>query len=114
MFSMSLEVSGAMSRFSIMSCSLMSVSLIEKEICVEKNCNSRESNPGLIRGRDLSYHLTTIARRRPPPFAFSFVNTVISSTNTTQLFLTSSLVSHKRRSAHSVGLTTVEVGTLKL
>ena len=24
-------------------------------------CNSRESNPGLIRGRDLSYHLTTIA-----------------------------------------------------
>ena len=26
-----------------------------------KKCNSRESNPGLIRGRDLSYHLTTIA-----------------------------------------------------
>ena len=28
----------------------------------EKECNSRESNPGLIRGRDLSYHLTTIAQ----------------------------------------------------
>ena len=27
----------------------------------KKRCNSRESNPGLIRGRDLSYHLTTIA-----------------------------------------------------
>lgn len=27
----------------------------------KRNCNSRESNPGLIRGRDLSYHLTTIA-----------------------------------------------------
>ena len=27
----------------------------------KKECNSRESNPGLIRGRDLSYHLTTIA-----------------------------------------------------
>ena len=27
----------------------------------KKQCNSRESNPGLIRGRDLSYHLTTIA-----------------------------------------------------
>ena len=27
----------------------------------KRECNSRESNPGLIRGRDLSYHLTTIA-----------------------------------------------------
>ena len=32
----------------------------------KKNCNSRESNPGLIRGRDLSYHLTTIAVIRVP------------------------------------------------
>ena len=33
-------------------------------LCFKKEkeeCNSRESNPGLIRGRDLSYHLTTIA-----------------------------------------------------
>ena len=36
MFSTSLGVSGATSRFSIMSCSLMSVSLIEKEMCIEK------------------------------------------------------------------------------
>ena len=28
---------------------------------LKRECNSRESNPGLIRGRDLSYHLTTIA-----------------------------------------------------
>ena len=27
----------------------------------KKDCSSRESNPGLIRGRDLSYHLTTTA-----------------------------------------------------
>ena len=27
----------------------------------KKDCSSRESNPGLIRGRDLSYHLTTSA-----------------------------------------------------
>ena len=33
--------------------------------------NSRESNPGLIRGRDLSYHLTTIALFYFPPLTFS-------------------------------------------
>ena len=30
----------------------------------KRECNSRESNPGLIRGRDLSYHLTTIALQK--------------------------------------------------
>ena len=34
-------------------------------------CNSRESNPGLIRGRDLSYHLTTIAPLPIPFIAYS-------------------------------------------
>ena len=32
-----------------------------RELKRGRECNSRESNPGLIRGRDLSYHLTTIA-----------------------------------------------------
>ena len=36
-----------------------------------KKCNSRESNPGLIRGRDLSYHLTTIAPLFIPFIAYS-------------------------------------------
>ena len=44
----------------------MSQLLSDKQslLCFKKEkeeCNSRESNPGLIRGRDLSYHLTTIA-----------------------------------------------------
>ena len=45
---------------------VMSELLSDKQslLCFKKEkeeCNSRESNPGLIRGRDLSYHLTTIA-----------------------------------------------------
>ena len=44
----------------------------------KKQCNSRESNPGLIRGRDLSYHLTTIALFVSLPYPTSSA----ASTNT--------------------------------
>ena len=86
-----------------------------KKKCVSIiNCNSRESNPGLIRGRDLSYHLTTIALFRFLSSAFSFMNSLRVPTNKWYLLLASSLMSHKRRGAHSVGILSVEVGTLEL
>ena len=47
---------------------------IGKERREKRECNSRESNPGLIRGRDLSYHLTTIALFRLLTHPFSHIH----------------------------------------